>query len=453
MKSLDYYRSRFKKICENRIELFGNTGNKQFEKVILPISRVIDKLESDSIESEIKEKLINIILELLLNIINSSGEIYNQEHLQRKEDLLKIIAKIPSINAYFEGSKRQLEFILLKKHLYFLLRKLIPKQDSQMQSSEDEEICKLLEKMRETAGKEKNSFRKTQDGYKIFLAEIDVLYVNYLKKLWKEKNVIEAAKELEKIFIHFRKHISMIQTPKFFYYFINEYTFLINFLKLLIMSQDFEEFSGKTNLDWQKDLFSKIVQQLRMICRLFKYPFDKRVQRKLLIVQESTCGKFMEFIIFYLLREIAFNLAKNKDLREKLSSQNEKVNEILNLIKGIQNPDQDIKWSEKGDNTDIDILIGKNAVFIKTGIISSSDQEKIKNELEIAKTHNYKPFIIIDIGKNLEIAKKIEKKFEGICILDAGEFLKEIYDISKKIGIPLELPYSDIKSFAGFTGG
>lgn len=442
LKSLEYYKSRFSIILNKKIELFGNMPDKQFNEIMSQFKEVIN---NTSIEEEnLNNRVITIILDLLIDIILDSSEIYTKEHLKRKEKILVLTESIGCANQYIEGLKNQIKFILLKKHLHFLLRKYIPPQ----KKVDSQKIENIINQLKQTAGAEKNKFNKMQDEFKKILAKIDTLTADYYDKLWVKNDLIKGVKVLENIFEEIRRNISLIKTPKFFEYFINEYMFLTNFVKILILAQDFNNFSAKTKLEWQKELAIKIKEQLDSISmEFFKYPVTRPINRKLLILQGGISGKFAEFIVFYLLREIAFKVATNGPLKSKISSSKREINEILKQIKKIKDPISEIQWSKKIGTTDIDILINSTAIFIKTGLISSSDKAKIRNELKIAKDNNYRPYVIVDISKNVSLIREVDE------LVDIGEFLQEIFQLSKKIGIPIELPLSGIKSFAGFTGG
>ncbi len=111
---------------------------------------------------------------------------------------------------------------------------------------------------------------------------------------------------------------------------------------------------------------------------------------------------------------------------------------------------EDIKWSYKINDTDIDIFIpDKYAIFLKTGIIGSSDRKRIQKELE--NSQNFNVFYFLDIAKNLDVVKDIISQQDNrIKFIDIGKFLNEIYDLAERVGVQMELSKSSLKSLTGF---
>ncbi|MCM8808191.1 MAG: hypothetical protein NC926_09700 [Candidatus Omnitrophica bacterium] len=455
LKNFRYYKSRLKIITDKHLEIFGNAKSQQVNTILQHFKDIINL--GVSLPEEIKKEIFEIILEVIENIVLDSGEIYTEEHLNRKERIIDLLNKISIEDFSIKGSIFQIEFILNKKHLFYYLRKIIPRQGRKETTLNEkvEKIKNLVNELKKLAGKEKNAFNKTDDEYKKFLAKVDTLTASYYENLWVNKKIIDAIKILEEIFKEIRKNIQLIHSPSFFLYFINEYSFVINFIKLLLVRKDYESFSTKAKMNWQKGLAQNVKRQLDMAIAFFKFPVDDIQSRELLIIEKSASGKFMEFIIFYLLKEIAFKILKDVNLKNKVLSQKEEINEILKLIKECTNPENDIQLNKYQNGTDIDILIkSKYAFFIKTGIISGSDKTKIKNEFKVAISAQYNPYFILDIGKNFSIVKSIQEEFrDSVKIIDVGEFFEEIYRISQDLGISIVLSRSVIKSFAGFTGG
>lgn len=453
LKSFDYYRSRLKIITNRHLEIFGNTGNKQVGEILNHFEEIINL--GLNLPQEIDKRCLETILEVIKDIILKSSEIYTEEHLNRKREIINLLNKVPINDDYvIGGTVYQINFILSKKHLFFLLRDLIPHR-KRRKCTLEAKIRSLINELKNISGKEKNIFNKTDDEFKKFLAKIDVFTANYYNQLWISKNLINAVKILEDIFKEIRKNIKLISSFSLFDYFINEYLFIINFIKLLLIKKDFEDFSSKTNMKWQNQLAQNVKESLEKSIKYFKFSPATIESRKLLIIQEEITGKFMEFMTFYLLKEIAFKILKENELKNKVSSQKIEINEILKLIKECSNPDVDIQLNKQQNGTDIDVLIkSKYAIFIKTGIISGSDKTKIKNELEVATKAKYNPYVILDIGKNFSVVNFLNKlNKDSVKIIDVGEFFEEIYRISQDLKILIGLSRSAIKSFAGFTGG
>jgi len=400
--SIDYYRSRYSYISEKRVEIFGSLPLVKFNEIITAFENVINAISpTNSLSIKIQETLIDAID----SIITNSTEIYTDEHLRRKNVLIDLLKKFDNKNNYIVGMKCRIEFILLKKEFHYYIRKNLKKKDFDKSYLE-----KMINQMKVVAGKEKNNFNKINDGeellFKKFLSKIDALTSDYYYILWIKKDLIQALKCLTEIFSDIKKHIDIIKSSSMFQYFVNEFLFLHNYIKLLLVANDFKNFANKKNVyDWQKKLSDKIYNYLINIAeKEFKYMIPENIQKSLLIVEKSTAGKFLEFIIFYFLKE----LLNNKEVvLQKLHEI--KDDDIKKFLKSILNYEpHEIKWGQKISTGDIDISVSDSyAIFIKSGIIGKKDKKNIKKELENAKS--YYIFYFFDTGKNVYLVKEVEK--------------------------------------------
>ncbi|QER41217.1 hypothetical protein F1847_00125 [Thermodesulfobacterium sp. TA1] len=443
VESVGYYSSRLNYILQKRLEIFGNLPRDKFYDIIDRLEITIDLISpNNNLSNYIKEILITI----LDYIVSKSGEIYTEEHLERKERLMKLLDKFKNEgNYYIEGTKNRIKFILYKKELHYNLRKYFNKK-----TVDKEKIIDLINQMRYVAGREKNNFKKINNGeriaFKKFLSEIDVLIADYYNTLWIKKDLIESVKCLENIFLKIRKNLDIIKTFSMFQYFVTEYLFLQNYIKLLLVANDFRKFSQQTGVhEWQKAVSEKISNEIVSIAQEnFKYNIPQNIKRSIFIIETSTAGKFLEFIIFSLLKELSAANKKNTNLS---NVRDKNIASLLSIVLN-SNPDK-IKWSYKTTGTDIDILIeNKGAIFIKSGIIGAKDRKKIQNELKIAE--KYEVFYLLDIAKNLNIIKKLSEEHSNkIKIIDIGNFLNIIYNFAKNVGVNIDLSISSLKSLTG----
>jgi hypothetical protein len=442
--SIDYYRSRYSYISEKRVEIFGSLPLVKFNEIITAFENVINAISpTNSLSIKIQETLIDAID----SIITNSTEIYTDEHLRRKNVLIDLLKKFDDKNNYIVGMKCRIEFILLKKELHYYIREILRGKEPDKSNLE-----RVIKQMKEAAGREKNNFKKVKNGIKVdwkkVLSEIDVLVTKYYNTLWLQNNLLGAIKCLEQIFSKIRDNLNMISTPSMFQYFVNEFIFLQNYLKLLLLAKDFKDFVQKDGVyEWQKKLSEDISNEIISIAaKNFKYNISQDIRRSLFIVEESVSGKVLEFIIFYLLKELITN--KHQALTKLNEIRDSKIRNFIELV--LNSKSKEIKWSYKIHNTDIDIFISdKCAIFLKTGIIGSSDRKRIQKELEISK--NCYVFYLLDIAKNLDVVKdKISKEDNRVKFIDIGKFLNEIYDFAKTVGVKMELSKSSIKSLTGF---
>jgi len=448
-ESIDYYHSRLSRILQNRIELFGNLPARTFDEIIDTFKNTISAISAtNSLLVMIQETLI----EAIDSIVANSTEIYTEEHLSRKEKLIDLLKKFENGNNYIVGMKSRIEFILLKREFHYYLREILKNKEL-----DKLKLQEVIEQMKKAAGTEKNNFKKVSDrkdiNWKKFLSKIDVLTVAYYNALWLESNLIEAINCLERIFSGIRDNLNIILTASMFQHFVNEFFFLQNYLKLLLVANDFKDFAQKDGVyEWQKELSEYISNELVSIAeKNFKYDISisQNVRRSLLIVEESVAGKVLEFIIFYLLKESINH--KSQALLKLNEIRNDDIRNLMGLV--LNSKSEEVRWSHRISDIEIDIFVSdKCAIFIKTGIIGSSDRKRIQKELEISK--KYDVFYLLDIAKNLDVVRSINsRRHNRIILIDIGVFLNEIYEFAKKVGVQMELPRSSIKSLTGFYSG
>jgi hypothetical protein len=247
--SIDYYRSRFNYISQKRVEIFGNLPLVKFNEIITAFENVINAISStNSLSIKIQETLIDAID----SIITNSTEIYTDEHLRRKNVLIDLLKKFDDKNNYIVGMKCRIEFILLKKELHYYIREILRGKEPDKSNLE-----RVIKQMKEAAGREKNNFKKVKNGIKVdwkkFLSEIDKLTTEYYNALWLKSDLIKAIEKLEEIFLKIRDNINIISTSYMFQHFVNEFLFLQNYFKLLLVANDFKDFSRKKGAyEWQK---------------------------------------------------------------------------------------------------------------------------------------------------------------------------------------------------------
>jgi len=448
-RSIDYYRLRLKLILQkSRIEIFGNLPEEPFNEIIDAFKEVISASSTNALSSKIQE----ILIDAIDSIVTNSTEIYTDIHLSREKNLIDLLKEFEDENNYIIGMKSRIEFILLKKELHYYLREILRKKEPDKSNLE-----RVINQMKESAGKEKNNFKKVNNrenvDFKKFLSEIDVLTSKYYYALWSEGELIKAIKYLEEIFSKIRKNLNIIKSVSMFQYFVNEFLFLQNYIKLLLVANDFKNYAKQNNVyEWQKELSNKVYNDIISLAKNeFKYIIPQNIERTILVVERSSAGKFFEFIIFYFLKEL---LSLKEEALQGLSKFQDISDDIRNFIKIILNSEvENVKWSYKTSDTDIDIFIpNKCAIFLKTGIIGSNDRKRIRKELAISK--NYNVFYLLDIAKNLDVVKEIISSQDNrIKLIDIGNFLNEIYEFTKEVGVQMELSKSSIESLTGFYSG
>ncbi len=462
MASLKYYYSLSNHLTSFGIELFGGTINNNVRDFFDSLNRILSvKSKYDKFQEEIEALTGHFVFK----VVTSLKECYSNSHISTAEALELIIENFKCSDNLAKGLKTASQFVLSKKKLHFWVRQLVPKDGMEEADNSEtiyENISKIVETMEFLANEEIKAFKKAfkenenpDIKFKKFLSEIDVLSVAYYKALWVDKDLNLTFKKIGLIFGAIRRNWQLIPTPSMFLHFVEEFVFLSNYFKLLLLEEDFRNFWEKmAQKSWQKEVSQTVEKNL---CRLreqfFKYTHEDSKDRELLVVEEASSGKFVEFIIFYLIREI---IEKKIKLAGFIGNfQKQEMKEIFNIIDNVEDKN-DIEWNYPLKNTDVDILIEKKyGLFIKTGILGGSDRASISKEIEVAKEHRIKKiFQMFEIAKNLDTVKKICED-KNIIIVDVGEFLNELLKIAyQRDEISLKLSKNSIFSWAGFyTGG
>lgn len=467
--TLEYYRSLSLHLVNSNIELFGNAPIRNVKEILNSLKDTISiKLKHPNFKKDVDRVLSNFLFSLVAKSSSDtkSSGIYSNQHLEISKKIKQLTLHFAKDDDMINGIVKSLEFNLARKELYYYLRQLVPKEGRDIdRTSIYENIKDIIKEMKTVARDEIKFFKKLTDdveediSFKKFLAEIDELSSKYYESLWIKKDLIEAFKKLESIFSKIRNNWQKIITPDIFSHFTQEFVFLNNYFKLLLLKRDFEKFGESlAEKEWQKEVAIRVRDSLNKIAtEFFKYGILSSLHRKLLIVEEASSGKFVEFVVFYILREIILN--KNKvELKNIIKNiPNQSIRDFLSILNEVKDISQ-IQWNYKISNksSDIDILISaKYVVFFKTGILDSKDRNKILEEIELAQHLNSKRiYQIIDIAKNLDIVRKLSNKYPNVNLIDIGEFLRTLLDIAKNKKISLELTKSSVLSYAGFyTGG
>ena len=441
------------------LDLFGNTSKVQFEEIKEKLTEVIQAKQK--LLGKVKSELNRLIISFIFSLITQSSEIYTNEHMNNCLAVHKIIntLKDEDIDDFLKGKLYCAKFILLKKKLHYYLRNLVPKKNKQHFKEHlatekiEKEVKRVIDVMKKTANEEYKFFKKSEKvTKKIFLAKLDKLVCEFYNLLWVHRDFIKALKKMGEIFSEIRKNIKLIRSSQIFWYFVQEYKLLNNYFKICLLKKDFENF-GKNiaEKDWQREIALNISDELSRITKsYFKYIEPKSTDRELMIVERTVSGKFIEFVVFYLLREFIENNLNFSKVTHNLSDSD--LKEFFSILSKIKDK-KEIIWDFKVKNfdSDIDIFISnKYGVFLKSGILNNADREKIFEEIKLSETLRLeKVFIIIDIAKNIEFVRKLEK-FE-VILLDIGDFLRVLLDIAtKNKSISFNLSKSGVLGYAGF---
>jgi len=456
-KSLSYY------ILDTDIELFGNTPDVRFEKIIMGLDKIIQyicNLQQGGVRIDVERIISNFIFSLA----RKSKGVYTEDHLRRTERIDDLISFVldKTLDRFVKGNLMATKFILLRKKLHYILRELIPTRRSKNISLNniEDQIKEVIREMEKVANLEYKFFTNLDDNigkkpFMVLCSQIDKLTWRYYNFLWVKKDLIKTFKVLEEIFSVIRRNIKIISTPEIFSHFTQEYLFLTNYFKILLLKRDFEKFSDIiADKDWQRELASNVSYELgRIASNYFKYERSKSLERELIIVEKATSGKFLEFVIFYLLRELA---DKGTNLNGRIKNTNSIVMKNISSLLSIVKNKEEIEWDYRVRNQkgEIDILISKQyGLILKSGILNTDDRKRIFNDIELSKQLNLrKLFIVIDIAKNLEVIKKLniqDQDTQNIVVLDIRDFLETLLEVSYE-EIPFKLGKSSVLGYAGF---
>lgn len=456
-------------MSNTKIELFGNTPNDTYDDLMSELEKLVNTVKKVTLNKTIRKSAFKLIINLFYSIVSGSSELYSENHLERADKIKKLMELLDNENLdnYQQGVLKSTLFILLKRKLHFYLRYKVPSNhfNASTITNAQEEINKLIDELEKISNLSLKSFKKIKSGdkesnYRKFLSEVDQLSVEYYRNLWVHGDFIKAFKSLEKIFTHIRKNVSFVNTFNIFIHFTIEYEMVINYYKLYLLSRDFESFGNRKYIQqWQKDISLKVVEKLKGIANsCYKYKVPKNAERVLLVAERATFGRFIEFIVLYLLKEF---IEKNVKLTGYLQQKHDKnLSELFHILDKVKNKNS-IKWGYKIKNvdSDIDILIEistteKYGLFIKSGVLNNDDLGKIKKEIVLGEQIKLdKIFIAIDIAKNLYKVENFKKYLRGkdIILVDIGDLLKTLLNISKKEkDVEFELSRSGVLTYAGF---
>ena len=466
--NLNYYFVLKNYILDRKIELFGNTKDNTFNDLVSCLKALIYTIQKVTLNVDIRNSVYDLIIETLFSTVSQSSELYSESHLKRSERIIELMKLFDSknISDCQKGVLKSIEFVLLKRRLHFYLRKLVPSKLSVTSdiASIREEIKSLLKEMEETSNSELKLLRKSirknkKTEFRIFLAELDKYSVEYYKNLWLFSDFIKAFKSLEKIFTHIRKNITLLKTSKIFSHFTLEYEMLVIYYKFYLLIKEFKDFGNRKDiLSWQKETSLKVANNLQnIITNYYKYRIPQGLERKLLIVERTTSGKFIEFIVLYLLKEF---IEKDVELTKYLQQEHDgNIKDLFGVLTKVKHRSE-IKWGYKieGIESDIDILMEisateKYGLFIKSGVLNNNDLKKIRQEIAVAEQIKLnKTFIVVDIAKNSRVIHKIGgiKQGKRIILVDIGDLLRILLKIVKREKkVEFELSQSGVLTYAG----
>ena len=344
---------------------------------------------------------------------------------------------------------------LRKNILYFYLRKLIP---TNLEGTIKEDLLAKIthetNEMNRLAKAEYNRLKgKSSDLSYKFNVQIDLLMSEYFKELYVETDLKKAIRKLEGVLNAIgknREHASNNLCK----YIIVEYQMLQGFIKILYLHKEFENKSkSKIYSSWQQELFKNVSDALSKIFVYFKYDIKEIQERELIIVEKSTKGKLLEFVLYYLITEIAKN---RKRLTNIPGTYSKEIQILLTSIFKIEDLSQ-IKWGYKVENTDIDIFLPELAIFFKTGNINN-DIKKIHKEVKVTRKEGLGIGTVIyglEIYKNTNEVKKLQNEddLSKVIFVDIADFFYEIDKLIEEMKINIDIPKNSIKSLIGISSG
>ena len=453
-----YYESVARHIDESSIELFGNTPSALSDDVLSKLEEVVS---NPAKWDDAREFANRFCVNMLFMLTVRSSEIYTQHHIDLSKKIQSILRNVAS-DVSLDSVISSTEFVLEKKKFHYLVRTLVPKSGVLVtQATIKSEICEsivLMKKLSERGRKQHRKAPKTESAaFKGLMAELDVLTAGYYEELWVKQSLIGAFKKLEEIFSEIRQNWGLVKSPHMFSHYAQEFVLLSNYYKLLLLRQDFQRFGESVaSKQWQSDLADGVEKELgALVDKYFKYGAELQSNRKLMIVEESASGKFLEFVVYFLLREF---LIKKVALAGRVKNiSNENVKGFLAVISCLEGHES-VLWNKKypGIESDVDIyIVGHNGekygLFLKTGKLGASDMRNIKKEIDMAKKLGFNSiFQAIDIGKNIDVVRAMGEDAR-VCFLDVGNLLKELLSIAyaeKKI--EFALGRSNVLTWAGF---
>lgn len=468
--NLAYYYPLYNRLFEdfkNRIDLFKNQISE--EKRHRFYNAIIKCLNSCLKHNSILSVDIALLmLDILRRLIVGSQEIYDEKQLHFIEKIksdLHLLVNIDTLPEAIKAFVYSILFILTKKELFFHLRNLVPSNKGHVFYVE-EDVIRTLNELNQYARNELKYFRKSSKRkfsqpidekikFLLVLSIIDNRTYEYHKFLWQDKDIVSALKVLDKISREIRRHINLIFSVKLVNYFIQEYKFVMLYLKLRVIYEELIEASTQNFfLEWQRILFSELAKDMKnILSKYFKYGTGV-TGRRLMIIEDHIIGKFLEFIVFYILKELIEK--GDKGIIHSLISGSEDYIKFF-FEKLFISDVKDIIWGYKVDNSDIDVLLKGDdiqiALFIKSGALTRKKQEEVLKEIDLALSAGCSfVFQVLDFSRNPQIIRDLSQKYNNdVIFIDIRIFLEKLIELAKKHkDIYLELSKSGILNYAGF---
>ncbi len=410
------------------------------------------------IESTFKfaiDQIDSIILDYFKQIIQEKVLLRSKNSVLITENICRTLLQLQKNNDRAKKDSYLIAYKLRKNILYFYLRKLIP---TNLEGTIKEDLLAKIthetNEMNRLAKAEYNRLKgKSSDLSYKFNVQIDLLMSEYFKELYVETDLKKAIRKLEGVLNAIgknREHASNNLCK----YIIVEYQMLQGFIKILYLHKEFENKSkSKIYSSWQQELFKNVSDALSKIFVYFKYDIKEIQERELIIVEKSTKGKLLEFVLYYLITEIAKN---RKRLTNIPGTYSKEIQILLTCIFKIEDLSQ-IKWGYKVENTDIDIFLPELAIFFKTGNINN-DIKKIHKEVKVTRKEGLGIGTVIyglEIYKNTNEVKKLQNEddLSNVIFVDIADFFYEIDKLIEEMKINIDIPKNSIKSLIGISSG
>jgi len=298
------------------------------------------------------------------------------------------------------------------------------------------------------------NYRRKQSSYKEdlllktkALKEIDVLNAEYYSSIFIEGNLDKAWKIIDEIksFIFtkiFEENIEIEE--KTLKYFLDEWNFLLTYLKVLLLKMDVDKIGKDMSLNWLKNLNAQVKSEVEKIEEMFKFSKIKTIDEYTIkIVSKRLGGHLSEFLIYGIIQEIMKVCSSNNISKSETSLPQllidliiyDKENTQVHLNYPVNNTN--------GEEADIDIYIegkaNKLAIFFKNQRLRKFKQ--IKKEIDLACENGISEIIYcVNIAKNLDNLNKLkqykESEFKGskLYIYDIKDFTEALLQIGKNCG-------------------
>lgn len=409
-----------------------------------------------SLKSKKIENIINIISSIFVEIQDydkkvselklKSSNLKESELLVGKiKNTLRILENVPSRKHYSTSLCYEALYRLRKKQLHFLVRFVFfeksEEKKKKMQNSIDqitEEMIRYSTKSLKTATnfiKKSPSDKQKTDKVKLMitLKEIDNLTAEYYKTAYSDKDILKAWAIMDKIkrFLvmkAFKENVPI--SEGLLKYYGEEWSLLYTFAKICLLKEEVSKRKSSLSQEWEKEMFTGIINSLDDIERLFKYEIIDKKDYTLRIMTSSFAGGFSEYFIHELCREFFDHGNIDKNTPSEFEC-------LLTCVKMARNK-EDIRLNETIDQgkPDIDIYIkNKCAIFLKNSQIDYEEITKIWNEIVICKkTKTKRIFYGINFIKNIERIEYIRKSFEKIKN-SYSDINIDIFDIKDLVSI------------------